>query len=50
MKDNPWISRKNDKAMKIMIKAQVLLWKTTEGNRNLSISVRVGVRLLLILF
>ena len=43
-----WISRKNDKAIKIMIKTQILLWKTTEGNRKLR--VRVRVRFLLFYF
>ena len=30
---------KNDKAVKIMIKTQVLLWKTIEGNRGLGLEL-----------
>ena len=37
----PLMSRKNDKALKIMIKTQILLLKTIEGNRRLSVRVRV---------
>ena len=44
--NKPWISRKNDKAIKIMRKTQILLWKTIESNRRL----RVRVRFLLIYF
>ena len=29
--NKPWISRKNDKAVKIVKKTQILLWKTIEG-------------------
>ena len=38
--DKPWISRKNDKTVKIMIKTQILLWKTMKGNRRLRVRVR----------
>ena len=40
-KGKPWLSRKNDKAVKIMIKTHILLWKTIEGNRRLRVRVRV---------
>ena len=36
-----WISRKNDKAVIIMITTQILLLKTIEGNRRLRVKVRV---------
>ena len=39
--NKPWISRKNEKAVKIMIKTLILLWKTIEGNRTLRVRVRV---------
>ena len=42
-----WISRKNDKAVKIMKKTQILLWKAIEGNSNRRLRVRVRVRFLL---
>ena len=31
------VSRKNDRAVKIMTKTQILLQKTTEGNRRLGL-------------
>ena len=40
-RNKPWISRKNDKAVKVMIKAQILLWRTIEGNRSLRVTVKV---------
>ena len=40
----PWISRKNDKALKIMKKTQILLWKTIKGNTNRRLRIRVRVR------
>ena len=40
------IRRKNDKAVKILVKAQIVLWKTIEFNR-LRVRVRVWVRCLL---
>ena len=41
------MSRKNDKAVKIVIKTQILLLKTIEGNSNRRLKVRVRVRFLL---
>ena len=38
-KNKPWISRKNDKVVKIMIKR--ILWKTIEGNTRLKARVRL---------
>ena len=38
------MSCKNDKAVKIMIKTQILSWKTIEGNSNRRVRVRVSVR------
>ena len=43
IKVKPWISRKNDKAAKIMIKTQILLWKTIEGNWGLDLGLRLGI-------
>ena len=45
-KYKPWISHKNDKAIKIIIKKQIVLWKTI-GNRRWRVWVRVRVRLIL---
>ena len=42
-----WISSKNDKAVKIMKKTQILLWKAIEGNSNRRLRFRVRVRFLL---
>ena len=46
IRNKPWIGRKNDKAVKVMIKTQILLWKTIEGNRK----PRVRVRAMVLLF
>ena len=35
------MSCKNDEAIKIMIKTQILLWKTIEGNKRFRVRVRV---------
>ena len=45
--DKPWISRKNNKTVKIKIKIQILLWKTIKGNRSLRVTLRVWVKFLL---
>ena len=50
MINKPWISRKNDKALKNMIKTQILLRKTIESNRSLRVTVSVRVRFLLFYF
>ena len=44
------MSRKNDKAVKIVIKTQILLLKTIEGNRRLRVTVRVGVKFIIFYF
>ena len=36
-----WVNRKKDKAVKIMVKTKVLLWKTIESNGTLRVRVRV---------
>ena len=41
IKGKLWASRKNDKAIKIIIKTQILWWKTLEGKRRLTVRVRV---------
>ena len=40
-KNKPWISRKNDKALKTMIEIQIVSWKTIEGNGTLRVRFRV---------
>ena len=40
-------SSSKNKAVKIMIKTQILLWKTIDGNRRLRVKVMVRVRFLL---
>ena len=42
----PWVSRKRDKAVKIIIKTRILLWKTIKGNGTLKVRVRVRVKFL----
>ena len=42
-KNKPWVSRKKDKAVKLMIKTKILFWKTIEGDGT----VRVRVKFLL---
>ena len=41
VKGKLWASRKDDKAIKIIIKTQILWWKTMEGKRRLRVRVRV---------
>ena len=43
IKVKPWISRKIDKAAKIIIKTQILLWKTIEGNWGLDLGLGWGI-------
>ena len=39
-KNKSWINRKNGKALKIVIKTQILSCKTIEGNRRLRVKAR----------
>ena len=48
IKNRPWISHKNDKAVKVTIKTQILQWKTIERNRRLRVTVMVRVRFLIL--
>ena len=46
IENKPWMSRKDNKAVKTIIQRHILLWKTTEGNTRLRVKVMVRVRFL----